>query len=52
MDDPFARKRVKTHLLQFGIPKFSGEDPRFKGREREGGKSGREKRGGEGEGDG
>jgi hypothetical protein len=27
---------------------FPGEDPRFKGREREGGKSGRKKRGGEG----
>jgi hypothetical protein len=26
---------------------FPGEDPRFKGREREGGKSGRKQRGGE-----
>jgi hypothetical protein len=50
----FVRKRVKIHLRQCRIPKFSGEDPgpHSKGREREGGKSGREKRGGEGEGEG
>jgi hypothetical protein len=37
----FVRKRVKTHLQQCRIPKFSGEDPQTpvsrKGKEREGG---------------
>jgi hypothetical protein len=50
----FVRKRVKTHLRHCRIPKCSGgrpPDPRFKGREREGDKSGRKKRGGEGRGE-
>jgi hypothetical protein len=52
----FVRKSVKTHLRQSITQKFSGGGPpapRFKGREREGGKSGRDKRAGRaGEGDG
>jgi hypothetical protein len=48
----FVRKRVKTRLRQCRIPKFSGGEPRPKGREWEGGRREREKRGWGGEGRG